>query len=288
MSGLDVEDNGKEEKKFAIISKVGDEPHVSLQPRSLVKFNVGGKFFETTHATLMNFPHSVLAQTCSTTWGQPAELLGGRIFIDRNGDRFQEILDFCRELEVPAYVLKNEAIALAVWKEARYYGLHELQSQIELHYGSCKHCGESQITLEDKEGKCRENKTVKHAILEESIFSVRRMGQADWVRAQIHRVFKGSISTRIVAFEVDQQNVRTQTMGVLRMRNTMPFGLDIQNIGKVIKCVKCDGGAKPCKLCFPKHEWTTKKPDGKKRKRKDETSQQNESLKKAKSNEDEK
>ena len=66
-----------------------------------IKFNVGGTRYEVSQSLLDRFPESMLARICSETWqeGVTSEDTDGKgeIFIDRNGERFQYVLDYMRD-----------------------------------------------------------------------------------------------------------------------------------------------------------------------------------------------
>jgi hypothetical protein len=61
----------------------------------VVELNVGGHIFTTTPQTLKSQPQSLLAELFAEDY--PAKLdLEGRVFIDRSGEMFEEILEFLR------------------------------------------------------------------------------------------------------------------------------------------------------------------------------------------------
>lgn len=255
-------DQGQEVK--AVISKTKDDSQASFAPRALIKFNVGGRFFETTHATLMNCPHSVLAQTCSAIWGRPPELVDDRIFIDRNGERFQDVLDFCRELEIPEHTFDTPKNALGLWKEARYYGLDDLQQGIESHYGHCKHCGIWKLKCDDIDGPCDKNTLINHAILQGSICLIEKLGVPYLVRARIDRVDIGRSSSsgstvRVSAVDANDGPKPTP------FDHYVNFTAYASNIRKIVKCASCQ--IRRCGECFPRHEWIDKSSKSSKRKR---------------------
>jgi hypothetical protein len=68
-----------------------------------VKFNVGGRIFETTRSTILKYPDSVLAKHIGSMSQPDAE---GHYFIDRNADVFAAILDYYRsgQLLCPTHV----------------------------------------------------------------------------------------------------------------------------------------------------------------------------------------
>lgn len=88
-----------------------------------VRFNVGGKIFETTSTTLANAGrHSLLGALLDDSWNpqQPAAGGGGEYFIDRNPACFAVLLDLLRtgELHVPPNVPER-----LLYREALFYGL---------------------------------------------------------------------------------------------------------------------------------------------------------------------
>ena len=77
-----------------------------------VKFNVGGKTFESYASTLQRFPNSILAKLDKGTSCYNPER--GEYFFDRNPKIFAAVLEACRtgELHIPRNIchssLKNE------------------------------------------------------------------------------------------------------------------------------------------------------------------------------------
>ena len=89
-----------------------------------VKFNVGGSHYEVSRSLLDQYPDSMLFKIASDTWihagsGDPEE----PIFIERNGTRFEYVLDYMRDNRVclPQTVPRSQFVL-----DMEYYGL-ELQ-----------------------------------------------------------------------------------------------------------------------------------------------------------------
>lgn len=88
-----------------------------------IKFNVGGKIFETTSTTLANAGrNSMLGSLLDDQWNIAELHANNEYFIDRNPKCFSILLDLLRtgELHIPSNV--NE---LLLYKEAMYYGLED-------------------------------------------------------------------------------------------------------------------------------------------------------------------
>ena len=91
--------------------------------QEIVKFNVGGKRYETTLTTLKNVPDNMLLKMVEF----PGEKKD-RIFIDRNGHLFSHILDYLRDPEgfTPP---ENNKVELS--REAAFYCLFQLVKLLE-------------------------------------------------------------------------------------------------------------------------------------------------------------
>lgn len=66
-----------------------------MSNQELVTLNVGGKIFTTRFSTFQQFPASRLTQM-SDGRDQEFKMVGGQIFVDRDGVLFSFILDFLR------------------------------------------------------------------------------------------------------------------------------------------------------------------------------------------------
>ena len=89
----------------------------------IVHFNVGGVKYDVARALIEAYPGTMLARLVSDTWQQD---LGSEIFIDRNGQRFQYVLDYMRDQEVN---LPLNAAKGSVMKELEYFGFEHGASE---------------------------------------------------------------------------------------------------------------------------------------------------------------
>ncbi|CAJ0585792.1 unnamed protein product, partial [Mesorhabditis spiculigera] len=102
---------------------------LTTNQQTLIELSVGGKFHDTTLATLLSDQDSMLAAMFSGRWDLP-KTEAGRRFIDRDGTHFAEILNHLRG----THVLPNEADVLEkLLEEAKYYQLRPLVARIEAH-----------------------------------------------------------------------------------------------------------------------------------------------------------
>jgi hypothetical protein len=83
-----------------------------------VHFDVGGKIYKVAEDTLMKYENTVLAKMVSENWNKGNNL--EPLFIDRNGERFQYILDWYRDGRIT--VPRTVAIE-AVKGDALFFGL---------------------------------------------------------------------------------------------------------------------------------------------------------------------
>ena len=83
-----------------------------------ISFNVGGSVYQVSCNTLQRYPESMLAKLVSEVW-KPQEP-SAPIFIDRDGSRFQFVLDFLRDGKVH---LPASVSAEALRADFAYYGL---------------------------------------------------------------------------------------------------------------------------------------------------------------------
>jgi len=92
----------------------------------IVRVNVGGKEFITLRSTMCRFEGSFLEAICSGRHRSVHDSMG-RLFIDRNPEHFQVILDFLRDPtmtcpELPSQKEERQAYL----REVEYYGLKEV------------------------------------------------------------------------------------------------------------------------------------------------------------------
>ena len=82
-----------------------------------VKFNVGGKLFETSRSLVDQHDDTMLARLVSDTWQEDPTK---PIFIDRNGDIFAQVLDYLRYGSV---VLPDKIVKDMFLRDLDYYGI---------------------------------------------------------------------------------------------------------------------------------------------------------------------
>ena len=90
----------------------------------MVRFDVGGVIYKLARSTLDLHPQTMLARLADKMWEQDGQGPNDAHFIDRNGDRFQFVLDYMRDGEVnlPMTVSKS-----AFLKEMEYYGFGNVE-----------------------------------------------------------------------------------------------------------------------------------------------------------------
>ncbi|GAB4832699.1 hypothetical protein Ancab_006716 [Ancistrocladus abbreviatus] len=97
-----------------------ETPIMGVQ-KDRIKFNVGGRIFETTSTTLANAGRdSFLGAMLDGNWNLNTDYTSGEYFIDRNPDCFAVLLDFLRtgELFIPQNIPEK-----LLYREAQFYGL---------------------------------------------------------------------------------------------------------------------------------------------------------------------
>lgn len=90
-----------------------------------VTFDVGGKIYRVSRSLLDQHPDTMLARYASDTWFPKGENndetdTSSPLFIERNGERFQYVLDYMRDgvLDIPITVSKDAMI-----RDLSYFGL---------------------------------------------------------------------------------------------------------------------------------------------------------------------
>jgi len=117
----------------ALIKKVQrqqrDADTMSKQPVDTVQLDVGGHLFKVSRSLLEQHPDTMLARLVSDDW-QNDDNKDGTHFIDRNGERFQYVLDYMRDQKVylPLTVSK-EAFLL----DLQYFGFDVDDSPVHKH-----------------------------------------------------------------------------------------------------------------------------------------------------------
>ena len=97
---------------------------------TIVRFNVGGTKYDVARSLLDQYPDSMLARITSDRWEQGAtNPSNDEIFLERNGDRFQYVLDYMRDakVELPLSIPRGQFIA-----DMEYYGLEHSDAGITL------------------------------------------------------------------------------------------------------------------------------------------------------------
>eukprot|EP00977_Amphora_coffeiformis_P023587 scaffold13700_cov153-Amphora_coffeaeformis.AAC.1 len=120
-------------------------PHASTMKDSIklpkkdssktIKFNVGGTKYEISQALLDRYPSCMLSKICSKTWVQAdaetatVKEAAEEIFIDRNGQRFQYVLDYMRDsrVELPLSIPRSQFVA-----DMEYFSLDYKEESITL------------------------------------------------------------------------------------------------------------------------------------------------------------
>lgn len=104
-----------------------------------VRFNVGGRIYEVSRSLLDLFPNTMLSRMVSDMWQEVQVARNGDgdgddqneaaplIFVDRNGDRFQYVLDYMRDgqkASLPFTVSKEGFL-----KDLEYYGFDDVDAK---------------------------------------------------------------------------------------------------------------------------------------------------------------
>lgn len=83
-----------------------------------ITFNISGTLYEISRSLLEQFPNSMLAKCASEQWQKdPPE---SQIFIERNGVRFQYVLDYMRDGRVDVPVSQTKQ---SILEELEYFGI---------------------------------------------------------------------------------------------------------------------------------------------------------------------
>ena len=82
-----------------------------------VKFNVGGKLFETARSLIDQHENTMLAKICSDRWLEDPNAV---VFIDRDGDMFAQVLNYLRYGTISLPITINLDMFL---RDLDYYGI---------------------------------------------------------------------------------------------------------------------------------------------------------------------
>jgi hypothetical protein len=88
------------------------------------QFNIGGKPYKVSRSLLESHPNTMLANIASEKWQEDPE---AEIFIERNGNRFQYVLDYMRDGKVVLPVTESKESVLA---ELKYFGVEANKSEV--------------------------------------------------------------------------------------------------------------------------------------------------------------
>ena len=83
---------------------------------STITFNIGGTVYKVSKSLLEKFPGSLLERCASKTWNEGDD----EVFIEGDGTRFRQVLDYMRHSEVT--LPRGESTA-SFLKELEYYGI---------------------------------------------------------------------------------------------------------------------------------------------------------------------
>jgi hypothetical protein len=94
----------------------------------VVDLNVGGTLYSTSRATLLRYD-SMLARMFSGRH-EVKRRADGRVFIDRDGERFRHILNYLRDGDLDVELL-DEATRKGLKREAAFFCLPELEALLD-------------------------------------------------------------------------------------------------------------------------------------------------------------
>ena len=120
---------------------------------SIIKLNVGGVRYDVSQSLLDRFPCSMLSKLVSDTWIEGAmDEDTKEVFIDRNGERFQYVMDYMRDgvVELPMSIPRGQLVM-----DMNYFGIDYQDCNITLSVANPKdlfHClGRYRIYFTEKE-----------------------------------------------------------------------------------------------------------------------------------------
>ncbi|KAL3917193.1 MAG: hypothetical protein SGILL_004827, partial [Bacillariaceae sp.] len=170
------------------------EANLNLQkePSALesnVRFNVGGRVYEVARSTVEQYPDTMLARMIDTTWKHEHYKPGDMIYIDRNGNRFQYVLDYMRDGTVHLPVTECYA---AIAHELDYFGFENVgpkkvvQGTLEggrimtsISGNVSEELDSIDKDIQDLETKIKSSKNQKHAIRAAHILFMRAANVPD-------------------------------------------------------------------------------------------------------------
>ena len=136
----------------------------------VVKLDVGGKIFKTKLSTICRSPllYGIYSDSRLSRQQNCEEDVDCYIFIDRNSNSFENVLDFLRNgdlFKLPPDVEKVQMLLM----DAHYYVLPQLNRMCETFLqdlrGNCVHCGKNLLKSEARMDVCPSNKTHRHPMV---------------------------------------------------------------------------------------------------------------------------
>lgn len=89
-----------------------------------VRFDVGGMLYKVSRSLIELYPDTMLARMVDTKWQQQDDDSEQAMFIDRNGDRFQYVLDYMRDRQVS---LPMTVSVSGFRQDLEYYGFDNVK-----------------------------------------------------------------------------------------------------------------------------------------------------------------
>jgi BTB/POZ domain len=111
-------------------------------PSSTVKLDVGGSVYKVSRSIIESFPETMLARLISKRWTTRSDD-NATIFIDRNGDRFQYVLDYMRDKEIHLPLSVPKA---AMMNDLEFLGFSNIDSN-SIHDGAASAEAATQIAI---------------------------------------------------------------------------------------------------------------------------------------------
>lgn len=102
-----------------------------IAPQEITTLCIGGINFHATHATWTQYPGSFFEVLLSGRFSEPARLMDGSIFIDRDPSVFPVIMSYLKSKKWLRLDEYSSEILDALLIEADFYGLAELKSWVE-------------------------------------------------------------------------------------------------------------------------------------------------------------
>jgi hypothetical protein len=180
----------------------------------LVLLDVSGTVYKVPKTLLEAHRNTMLARLVSERWRKDNENNEEEaIFINRNGDRFQYILDYMRDEEVhlPINVSKD-----AIVKDLDYFGFEDVNMN-KIHGGrtiaeaaariaECKKCYEEEIKEFDNAVKLLEKKKLYSMIAYECFEKYANHGSLSDIRVNCNAPFKALLGDKNIFFDPELSN----------------------------------------------------------------------------------